>query len=284
MEINKYHLSADKAEKVTISTLEKLGAKSPKNGWPNSILAIKTEKEQVRKYYFKDLVEEARFHGFVPVLQKLIDRNDEMFGGAFGVATDSRAIKYNCSFAGFSKELAGPFRIYPIEEELSNDILYFRKEACHNSNISNFELTCRYYRSYLFSCISLIEAYINRHILLFEFKNIDNPIIADLIDSTSNIEVRLELLFQITTGKRIDEIKGTIEWDHFKKIKKARNELIHSSEPYYGNQINLIANGLNLVKKGIGGLLLIFRKHQNIEPLAFMYNLASAPEIRYRSI
>ncbi|KJS88667.1 MAG: hypothetical protein JM58_00625 [Peptococcaceae bacterium BICA1-8] len=282
LEIGFYHLSADKAKKFTIRILEMLGVKQPKGGWDNSTVIVNSPKGQV-SYSFRELVKEARLHGYIPKLHHLIDNQDVLFGSIFGVATNVNDAKYTCTFLNYNKELKAPLRIYPIENEIVTDILYFRKEACNQSNLHSFELTCRFYRSYLFSCISLVEAFINRHLLFYEFERNNSPQVEEL-KNTFNLVERIELLFQISTGKNIDVINKGIEWDHFMKLKDARNELIHSTEPFYGFEIKHLAKNLNYVRNGIGGFLHLIRKHQNKRSLSFIERLVSAPEITYVAV
>ncbi|RZK10520.1 MAG: hypothetical protein EOO46_10475 [Flavobacterium sp.] len=171
----------------------------------------------------------------------------------------------------------------PVEMGLSSDILFYREEACLFSNEYDFTFTTRYYRAYLSACISLIDAFINRHVLIYRFRQLQTSDF-DLLQKTSRLEDRLELFLKISTGKDMKSINGGVEWIHFKKLRHLRNEMTHINEPSLGYSIEEFADHFNYVRSGIGGLLHRIRVLQNKPTLGFIESLKTAPIIYFNEI
>jgi len=166
--IGKYHLSEQKAEQAVEAALKYSGIRKPHNkSWAEMDITI-TENGQPEQFKFYQLVKKARLSGIsLEVLQNQIDNTDLFFGGSLSLATPNHQLEIAVSFAGNEKKLQGPCRIAPVEQELAEDILFYKQQVCEYSNSNDFSLSCRYYRSYIFSSISLIDAFINRHIQIF---------------------------------------------------------------------------------------------------------------------
>lgn len=283
LEISDNHLSKGEAKRRVIQAILDFGIKSPQGGWERSIITfnISGKDEEVS---FKNLVNEARSTGVVAYIQTEIDRSDSIFGGNFGVSTPTMMLgEVSSSYAGYTTILKPPMTSTPVEFGLSEDILFYREESCLFSNEYDFTFCTRYYRAYLSACIALVDAFINKHILVYKFRGNKSSELEQL-QKTSRLEDRLNLFLIVSTGKDISAINAGAEWIDFKKLRKLRNEMTHVNSPSLGYSIHEFAEHFNYVQKGIGGLLCLIRKAQNKESLGFIERLRSAPTVHFNEI
>lgn len=293
LKINDYHFTQDKARDKAIEVLKGIGLECPDTGWDLSKYTLKTTQygttpENYRKttivyeeLIFEDIVKALREKGVFDVVQSNIDKQDSYFAGSLPIATNTKAIVITSEFAGHKKELRGPCRFYPVEDELMEDILYYRKEACLRSDESTFILTSRFFRAYLSACISIVDAFINKHILIKEYENFTS-VEFEQLKSVTNIEHKIDLWLKIFTQQDISFLKnGKPEWTHFMEIRKERNNMIHVSEANFGHEIKAISKYLNYVQAGIGGLLKLFRELQGKTTLTFIERLCTAPTVEF---
>src|SRR5690606_25199829 len=167
--------------------------------------------------YF-ELVKQVREHGVCDFFQNDLDERDYIFGGQFVMMTPNWQIKIKTEWAGYSKELQGPFRSNPSEIDLSNDIEFYKEETCVESDEHDFNMCSRNYRGYLFSSIALIDSYINKHILIHTYEGLKSEKFNQLKIS-KNIEEKIELFVELFCYFPFSELKQSISWDHFKKLK-----------------------------------------------------------------
>ena len=273
-----------KAEQAVEAALKHCGISKPHNkGWAEMDITI-TENGQPEQFKFYQLVKKARLSGIaLEVLQKQIDNADPFFGRSLSLATPNHQLEIAVSFAGNEKKLQGPCRIAPVEQELAEDILFYKQQVCEYSNSNDFSLSCRYYRSYIFSSISLIDAFINRHIQIFRTHGQTSPEFQEL-EQTFNLENKIDLWLKVFSNKSLSSINSTKEWNDFKLLQKERNMLTHAVEPFYGHQIKEIADYLNFSRTGVGGLLNLLRVSQNLKSLGFIERLRTAPKVTYKQI
>jgi hypothetical protein len=283
LELEKYHLSERKARETVIELLQIIGIKSPKGGWDQSTITNgPPEKEE--KYSFRELVQMARYEGVVYPIQRNLDHSDEIFGGTFGISTSTMALgQVTTSYAGHSRVLKPPLTDMPVEYLLSDDIIFYREETCLWSNEYNFEMCTRNYRSYLFACIAIVDAFINRHILIYQYRKYKIKEVEELLH-TSRLEDRLNLFLILSTGQDISAINKGTEWLHFKALRKLRNEMTHINSPSLGYSIGEFEEHLNYSKLGIGGLLKLIRVLQRKNSLSFIERIRTAPLVFFNDI
>ncbi|MBI2271933.1 MAG: hypothetical protein HYU69_16450 [Bacteroidetes bacterium] len=283
LEIEENHLSIGEAKRLVTETLLNNGIKSPKGGWERaSFLFGPPDKQET--VTFQKLFSIARKHGVVAYIQGNIDRTDDIFGGTFGISSPTMAFgTISSSYAGFSRILKPPMTDQPVEYEISEDIMFYREEICLFSNEYDFTFCTRYYRAYLTSCIALVDAFINRHILLYKFRGQNSQEFEEL-QRTSRLEDRLELFLKVSTGKDLTAINGGAEWIHFKNLRRLRNEMTHINSPSLGYSITEFAEHLNYAKKGVGGLLRLIRQLQGKQSLGFIEKVRTAPIIYFNEI
>jgi hypothetical protein len=272
--------STERAKRTVIDYLIFEGIQSPQGGWERSKFNLGTD----GPVSFNQLVTSTREFGTVPYIQAKIDNTDEIFGGTFGFATPTALFgTVSSTYAGFTRTLISPMLDQPVEDGLAEDILFYREESCLYSDEYDFIFCTRYYRAYLSACISLVDAFINRHILIWTFKKISHPDL-ETLKTTTRLEDRLELFLKIAVGKDLTSINGGVEWQHFKKLRVLRNGITHISGPSLGYSIHEFAEHYNYVKTGIGGLLYNIRKLQGKMSLGFIERLRTAPSVFFNEI
>lgn len=275
-------LSSKQSELIINEILKKLNIILPSsNKNKQSIIKNKgTENEKHIKYFA--LVKQIRETGTCEI-QEDLDRLDSVFGGTFGMSSPTWQLNSTTEWAGYKKKLAGPFRSYPSESELSDDIEFYKEETCIESNVYDFEMVARNYRGFLFSTIALIDSYINRHIILFKFKNRESDIFSELKESRI-AERRLELFINEFCNFSFSDFVKSPEWSDFKKLKALRNEVIHSTDPYLGINLQEIASNLNLSINGVGTLLKKLQEGQNRISLGFIEKIRTSPVIHFNRV
>ncbi len=273
-------MTSTAAKKAVAKELMENGFSSPNGGWDKFTLKIG---ESQRTY--SELVKTARETGITPFYLNLSANNDDVFEGLrIGISSPSENLNtLTATYAGFKKTLKFPASNKPAEYEIVKDILFYREECTLWSDEYDFEFCTRYYRAYLSTCISLIDAFINRHILIYKHSNFKVDEVKYL-EKTINLEEKIELFLKISCNKELSEINGGIEWKDFKSLRKLRNEIIHINEPSLGYNIAEFAEHLNYVRNGVGGLLLKIRKAQNKTTLAFIEQLRTAPKVSYKKL
>lgn len=276
-------LSIRESEIIVDEILNRLQLKLPSKSKQREFIIKNQGKEKEEKKQYFELVRQVREHGVCYFLQHDLDEGDNIFGGQYVMTTPNWQIKINTEWAGYSKEFQGPFRNNPSEIDLSGDIEFYKDETCIESNDQDFNMCSRNYRGYLFSSIALVDAYINKHILIHSYHGLASEEFMKLKD-LRNIEEKIELFVEIFCCFPFSELKKSIFWDHFKRLKNLRNEVVHSVHPFLGIEIKEMAFNLNLSINGIGGLLRKLQEGQKRFSLAFIEQIRTSPAIHYNQI
>jgi len=277
-------LSQKEAEVLVDDLLVRLGINlnsSIKKGVDNITKNPGTDREVNTKYV--ELIQQVRKTGICDFIQKDLDRSDNVFGGALSISTNASCFELTVEWAGYKKELKGPFRNTPSEIELSEDIEFYKEETCIESSNHNFEMVSRNYRGYLFSSIALIDCYINRHILYYDKKE-KNTNDFNKLKNSRKTEERLELFVKNFCDFSYSSLKQSAIWDDFKKLQYLRNEMVHSVNPYMGIEIKEIASNLNLSICGVGSLLNKLQLGQSKFSLSFIERVRTSPLIYFNQI
>lgn len=280
LEMENFHMTTSSAKKAVTKALLNNGVISPKGGWGKFTLSIGENKRT-----FGELVKTAKETGIIPFHQNLINSNDDVFPDIrIGISSPFESFNtLTAEYAGFKKTLKFPLSNKPAEYEIVKDILFYREECTLYSDEYDFEFCTRYYRAYLSTCISLIDAFINRHILIYKHTNFKIDEIKKL-EETINLENKIELFLKISCNKELQAINGGIEWKDFKSLKNLRNEIIHINEPSLGYNITEFAEHLNYVRNGVGRLLYKIRQAQDKSTLGFIERLRTAPKVVYKKL
>ena len=283
LELKPFHLSVEKARCAVISTLERYEVQRPENGW-ESVFFKRNDVTPTKSVTFTELIDEARRTGVVSPIQEYFDKNDPVFGGTINeISIPNFQLTHNVEFAGWSKEAQGPCRTSCVEFELTDDILDYRCRTCEHSNEYNFQFTARYFRAYLSSCISIVEAFINRHILLAEYEGFSSPEFEQL-KKTNRLEERISLWWSFCSEDDQSSLLQSTAWNHFQELRKKRNEILHAIDPISVYSLKEIQLYLNKVRTGIGEFLLILRRAHQKPTLGFIERLRTAPLVDFMKI
>lgn len=278
-----YHLSREAGRKQVMDTLARVMPTVPTNiDWRNGHIEL-ARGDAKKRFTFAEMEREARTTGVVEFIQKLLDSRDTIFGGTFESATPNFQISIKTEYAGWTREVQGPCRIGLVADDLMEDILHYRQQACLASNDYNFREVARHYRAYLMACISLFDAFINRHILLASHENFDSPAFTRLKESRK-VEDRMEAWLETCTDKTMKDLTRRPEWSDFQAIRKERNEILHVVDPFSVYRIREIATILNYVRSGIGEFLKLLRVFHKKPTLLFIERLRTAPKVEYHSL
>ena len=241
-----------------------------------------------KRVNFAASIFEAETFGVPRMLQSLFDNRDRYLNPAIqmaiGIVVPIPAINISTKIGSFQTGGYGPGITESVEQSLTDDILYYRKEACFNSSGNNLQICTRFYRSYLHSCISLIDCFIFRYAAYVkdEIPDFEKYSNTKVLGSIAGIEKRIEAWIITFATDQIDKYKTTKEWAEFQEIRKLRNEFMHSFEPARFYSIKQIAYDLNLCRKGIGGLLATFRQYSKYDPrLGFIQKIMTAPIVSF---
>jgi hypothetical protein len=272
-----YHLSETKARKRVVQILESIGISEPPGGWYKASVTIGKDKTSS----VPQLVKEMRETGVVSEIQKLRDHTDPVFGGTLSLSTNSKALALHIKHGNYEIDVPGPGLIVPSDTLIAEDILYFRMRACEHSNEPELEITSRYFSYYVFFCVAMIEHFVHRYLLAA----LQNPTTKNSAQSILNyrgrFDDRMDQWLQMFTGHNLAHISNRAEWGLFIKLKNVRNKLIHGVEPYFAFSVKDMAEYLNCVQIGVGGLMLLIRELQNQPSLLVIERLRTAPKIKY---
>jgi len=280
-----YHLCRDKARERVVQTLTDLTGKPPSQlDWKCGSITISNDKIS-KTYRLTDLEREARLTGILEELQRVIDGRDIVFGGTLpsGLATPNHQTKLSTEYAGWKKEVEGPARISIAYQDLMEDILDFREEVCNASTDYDFLLLARNYRAYLGSCISIVDAFINWHILRASHDGFQSDPFTKL-KSARGMEEKIDFWLQTCSTAGMSTIANRQEWCHFQELRRERNELLHVIDPFSVYSLKGIAKYLNFTQTGIGGFLRMLRSIHQKPSTGFIERLRTAPEVRYDRI
>ena len=246
LKIGRYHRNARDAERYVLDLLRRVNPAVRARDWKRQEIVI-TVGNKTTRTRFGELVRLARETGAAGVVRARLDSLDPFFGGTFSMAVNSEGMTIGTQYAGYSVSLRGPARSYPVEDELTEDILVLRRRACEASADHPFDETARCYRAYTFACTSLVEAFLNRHVHLARHAG-DEMAEAEVF-AAANFEDRLDRWLRKYAGGSLSDIKdNTAPWGHFTELRRARNDLIHGADPFLGLEIRSLERGLNLVR------------------------------------
>ncbi len=281
--IHNNHLSREKAREKIVAEIARV-VKPPIDGidWRQGSLSLALG-EAYKSIAFADLERETRLTGVVEPIQRVLDQRDSVFGGTFESATPNWQIKIKTEYAGFKEEVSGPCRVGLIVNDLMEDILHYRREACLASADYTFRTLGRHFRAFLASCLSLVDAFINRHILVAAHEGFDSPPFTQL-KGARGMEERVDCWLQTCSVKTLKDIAHTKEWCHFQELRQVRNALLHATSPFSIYSVKEIGARLNYVRTGIGDLLFLLRSIHNKPSLMFIDRLRTAPEVQFHSI
>ena len=279
LKLHSYHLSEERARNRVVEILESIGLQEPPNGWHTATLLVNSK----NPIPILELVKEMRLTGIIERIQKDKDRADPIFGGTLSLASNNKNIGIGVKHGDFEAHIPGPGLIYPIDKLIAEDILYYRKSTCEYSNETELISSARYFSSYIFYSVTMIEYFMNRNLSVASLNPANKNAVQEVIDYRGRFDGRVNKWLQLFTGKQLSHISSSVEWSHFMRLKDMRNELIHGTKPYFAFSIKDMAEYLNYVQKGIGGLMKLIRDLQKLPSLTFIERLRTAPKVEFIS-
>jgi hypothetical protein len=239
---------------------------------------------------FPDELQSIKTNGKANILQFYYDSNDQFLKlpPEMSLYTDGASglhFNISSSYGSFSSELEGPGAVEAPETSLSYDIISSRNKCIESFNNKNYIDFNSYYRSFLFSSISLVDCFLHRYNFYLKENIKDTSEYDNLkeLDSISAIDKRLRAWMYTFATDKIDEIELTKQWSQFMELKKIRNSIVHPTNPTISYSVKNITKTLNLAKYGIGGLLLLMRKYAcQRELIGFIQSIYNVPEIRIK--
>lgn len=274
-----YHLSADRATREVLRVLKLLEP----NRRTKDLRRATFQWAQFpnRGSTFAALVAETRATGFAGPAQLTLEARDPWFGDRFDLSVDSEGIDLASSYAGFESSGRGPACSHRTEVGLAGDIVAARLDLCSATTKGRLDWVqiARSYRTFLFACTALVEAFLNHHVLVAGHVGRDMK----AFESALSFEDRLERWLSEFTTLPLSELKGSESWGHLVELRKARNRSIHGAEPALSLSLRDLPRTLNAAKTGVGDLLAGLRARQDLPPTSFILAVQTAPKIEFRS-
>jgi hypothetical protein len=140
----------------------------------------------------------------------------------------------------------------------------------------------RHYRGYLLSSCALVEAFLNRSIIIELDKGTKSPELEEL-KKPCRVERKFELWLRQFCGEELSAVNAGAEWSQYQELVQKRNSLVHAADTMLAIGLKEVTRQLNLVRRGVGGLISQLRKLQGLSPVAFAERLETAPEAQFVS-
>lgn len=237
-----------------------------------------------------DEVEYLVQNGTADKLQYIYDLNDKVFCTlpTMGVINNVSGtnIELSTTLYNQKKTIKNKGFIERPEESLSRDISSYKETFNTYYNNEKYESCFRSYRSYLLTSTSLLDLFLNRYILYA--KNENRRITKDkcfkTLDSRASLEKRIDAWFHVFTEKTMC-YKFSKEWNDFMRIKKSRNELVHTQDIGFQYDIKDMIKVLNASINGLGGLLFFMHTSaKNNGYLGFIQRLLNQGKFTYQNL
>ncbi len=274
--MGRFHRNDADADRLVMDFVRRSGTGLSKSRLRKSTFTFDFGKGPFKRT-FAEMKREARETGTVSTINSIRASSDPFFGPSIDIATNA-GMKVKSSYAGHEREFTGPMRVALIENELCHDILYFRAAACEASASTSFRRCTMYYRAYVLTCASLVEAFLNRPVLLATHLREHVEAIKSL-HRPMNFEDRIALWVETFCVEPTATLKSTTAWAHLQELRAERNRLVHALEPQLGVEIRSLERGLNLAREGVGGLMRTLRRMQGLGPTGFIERTESAPRV-----
>lgn len=280
-----FHTGRKKAEDYILYLCKQLELPiSTKDGLANEI-RITTKDKTIIADLPKE-VEAVRKTGKAYTLQIIFDSRDRFLNTplSLGMIGDEVGIKVeiNSSYGGHSSSIQMPGIIEAPEVSFTEDIIYHRQAVVAAFNIWDLPGLARHYRSYLFSCISLVECFLHRytfHIkeIVPSFQEYHNTA---TLNTRCSIEKRMDAWLETFAYHKLDEFRNSKQRSKFMELKCQRNIIVHPILPTISYGVRDVVKYLNCAKDGIGGLLSELRKYTGYtENIGFIRQISTLPDI-----
>lgn len=283
IDIGRYHRNERNAEAYVLALVKELDPSARLDAVRGRILAF-GEREHRFEVNFREAVESARIRGTAEALRTYVNGADPYFPFSVGVTTDGEGPTIGVGFAGKELKLAAPMRQFAIEDELADDVLEHRRKCTEHAVAAGdgFRTCALHFRACVLSSTALLEAFLSRAVLVSVAGGKSSPALTEL-QRPCSVERRFELWLGEFCGEPLASINRGSEWSDYQQLRALRNALTHPTDPMLGIEIKAVARDLNLVRRGVGGLMNALRRLQQLRPVPFAERLETAPETRFVS-
>ncbi len=144
-------------------------------------------------------------------------------------------------------------------------------------------VTSRYFRNYLAACVSIVDAFINRHIHIAKADGFDSPEFDELKRATQT-KSKMELWWKVCCDDDPSPLFSSTPCCRFQELRDKRNNLVHALQPFGVYSLREIQTFLNKVQCGVGELMLLMRKAHDKPSLEFIERLRTAPIVDFHRI
>jgi hypothetical protein len=282
LRIAPFHLSEEKARKLVDAELAKMGVRRGSISTDQTV-TISNDIEKFETTYRK-LITATRKDACVQPFQRERDFKNSVFGGRRSdMGVENWGMTLKSEWAGYATEMPGPAWMQSPSWILTHDIFFFREDCCSHSDKHGMVASLRAFRSYLGTCISITEAFINRYIALAKHDSFSSTEFTEL-QTERTLERKFELWLEVFTkaGSKGSSFFKSRQWSDFQKIRDYRNRVVHAVDPIAAYGIYDVQQHLNYVREGVGGLFLRMREARAEPTLGFIERLRTAPLVYLR--
>jgi hypothetical protein len=241
-----------------------------------------------RRTTFAELVAGTRATGVVPEIDRMRWRDKDPYGTISG-AMDSSGLPPIVLSAG--PRTSAPFRgpgyvTNSVVGDMLDDVLYYREEVARLSYLTaedSFRPAFRAFRAYLGSCITTLDAFLNR-CAWFGLNDPPRTFTPDEEKTLRKQRVPLDVKFQqwlpiLCGGQRLAETSRA--WTDYRALRVARNGFVHVNEPDHMFVLRDAATVLNLCRRGVGELLIACAALLGRPPLPTVFAVRFAREAAF---
>jgi hypothetical protein len=236
---------------------------------------------------FSEEVSFVQKHGKARMLQIWFDAEDVFLQPAIEMSTFSTIPGINTiigyEIGNYKAELKNCGILEAPENSLANDICFYFESTCTAFNSEDIKNISRYFRSFLHSCVSIIDCFLFRYSFYVKqhIKDYDQYDNIKILDSRLPIEERLDAWMQTFATQDSCCFKTWKERSQFMELKLKRNEFTHPVSPVTIYNPQDIVKYLNIGSVGVGQLLARMRRSSSLtDRIGFIHQVASLPKIR----
>lgn len=280
-----FFLGKEKAIAHVEHLAKTLGIPIPKRKDFNTTIVLPTENKTFH-INFSDEVTHTIKHGKAKMLQSWFDAQDRFLQPAIEMSG-------HCSASGISIQLSSSIGSHTCtvsnhgilespELALARDICFFHEETCRLYNLDDIHGFSRSFRSYLHSCVSLVDCFLFRYAfhtrdLIGNTEKFHNTAV---LDSRAGVLERLDAWMQTFATCELENFKNWKERSQFIELRNKRNEFTHPSVPTVKFEPMEVTKLLNYGSTGIGALLAKMRKSSGTScKIGFISQTVNLPRV-----
>ncbi len=166
LKINNFHRDEKSAVEYFQTILESLKFPVPGPKSYDQDIVVKLKEENF-SFNPSKIINEIKETGAAGSIQSILDSKDRYLAPTIDIGIlampPSVSAKISVGTASLKQSIRAPGVIKNSGNMLVDEILNYRKSICQNSSTEKFSMCMQLYRSYLQSCISLIDWFLNQY-------------------------------------------------------------------------------------------------------------------------